>query len=208
MLMLPQCRMRRNLTQGWFKARIMKLPQWDESPTVVTRSSWVAGDSGRVAPAPIDDAVQQASQASAELNCQEATNAKAFMGRGSLRALRLAVASLDGVEARMKALSASSKTVVDTRIYLVVHRRGLTGYVFLRWRARMGGNRHLPWDEADRLIADHPPVQQRWCAEASRLAQQLNSEHLLLREALKTMRRLRATTVSYVYARALPANDC
>ncbi len=158
----------------------------------------------QVRPKPAVNAALWAREAVANLECQEVVDTKAFTGRGNLYALRQLVASLEDVEARMRALSKSSKALVDTSVYLTVHRRSSSGYTFLRWRERAGANRHLSWNEVSAKIAIHPSAQQRWCVEASDLANALNSEHLALRETIKSIRGRVAQSASHLYARSLP----
>ena len=146
-----------------------------------------------------------ARQTAGELTCQEAIDAKAFTGRGSLRELRQMIAGLDEVEQRMYELSSTSKALIDTRLYLVVHQRSSTGYMFLRWRERAGGNRHLPWERSNALIEAHSPPQRRWCTEATEYALALNQQHLTLRERLKAMRQQLLQSASHVYPRPLLA---
>lgn len=156
-------------------------------------------------PKPTGNPVQWAREAVANLDCQESVDAKAFTGKGNLHELRRLVTALEAVEDRMRELSAASSALDSAYIYLMVHHRRDDAYTFLRWRERVGGNRHLPWGDLDAKLAGHPPAQQRWCAEASALAHQLNAEHLALRKRIKALRLQLSQTPSQVYAKPIPS---
>ena len=83
--------------------------------------------------------------------CQEQVDAKALTGKGNRPDLRQLQAEVDRLEQHMHALVAASKGVSGAQMYLTVHVRKTTGYVFLRWRevgqqpalALAGSARHL-----------------------------------------------------------------
>ena len=183
----------------------MKLPQSNSKGWLSRECRLRAEGVRRAEPNRAVNVAEWARTAAANGDCQEAIDAKAFRGRGDLRELRQLVASLTDVEDRMEALSATSKGLADTRMYLVVHRRNSSGYTFLRWRERLGMNRHLPWADVEASIARHPPAQQRWCAGASELANQLNANHLVLRDRIRAVRDRLARSESHLYPRALPS---
>lgn len=126
-----------------------------------------------------------------EQDCQDRVDVKALTGRGSQANLRHSLSQLDQLVGRMQQLSEQSKSVAGLAFYLVVHQRAKTGYLFLRWRQRwnQGTNRHLGFDDVEQLASQLPPDLKTWCMEASRVAQQLNSDHLELRSVIKKIRR-------------------
>lgn len=101
-------------------------------------------------------------------DCQNLVDVKALTGRGGLAALRQGVASLDAVADKMRHLSEQSKTVKGVGAYLVVHQRSSRGSVFLRWRQRLGANRHLSWEELEEIASMLPGDLRAWCLRASR----------------------------------------
>ncbi len=84
-------------------------------------------------------------------DCQNRVDVKALTGRGTLAKLRQEVAKIDDLVNQMNELAKATKSVSGLGIYLVVHQRKSNGYVFLRWRERLGSNRHLDWGEAQDL---------------------------------------------------------
>lgn len=145
--------------------------------------------------------VQWARQAAVEPDCQNRVDVKALTGRGNLAHLRQQVASLDELVRAMRELAQQSKNVPGLSIYLVVHQRSANGYVFLRWRARLGSNRHLNWDAVEQM--DHASSELRqWCRAASARAQQLNARHLDAREAIKRIRQNVDRAVPFMFPRS------
>jgi hypothetical protein len=138
--------------------------------------------------------------AMAEQSCQERVDAKAFKGRGSLQELRHYVDRLDAIEAEMVGLSMLSKTG-GLDVYLMLHRRGKTAYVFLRWREVGGAKRHLAWGVMhDRTAGLHSQAGQ-WIHDVTRQAQRLNDEHLRTRAALGRLRREVLASEQHVFQR-------
>ena len=135
-------------------------------------------------------------------DCQNQVDVKALTGRGGLAALRQGVASLDAVAEKMRHLSEQSKTVKGVGAYLVVHQRSSRGSVFLRWRQRLGANRHLSWDELEEIASMLPGDLRAWCLRASREAQLLNEEHLQLRSKIKIARRSLELSEPHLYPRS------
>ncbi|MCO5336966.1 hypothetical protein NHB13_10160 [Delftia tsuruhatensis] len=135
-------------------------------------------------------------------DCQNQVDVKALTGRGGLAALRQGVASLDAVADKMRLLSEQSKTVKGVGAYLVVHQRSSRGSVFLRWRQRLGANRHLNWEELEEIAANLPGDLRVWCIRASREAQLLNEEHLQLRAKIKIARRALEVSEPHLYPRS------
>lgn len=135
-------------------------------------------------------------------DCQNQVDVKALTGRGGLAALRQGVASLDEVAEKMRRLSEQSKTVKGVGAYLVVHQRSSRGSVFLRWRQRLGANRHLSWEELEEIASNLPGDLRAWCIRASREAQLLNEEHLQLRSKIKIARRALEVSEPHLYPRS------
>lgn len=135
-------------------------------------------------------------------DCQNQVDVKALTGRGGLAALRQGVASLDSVADDMRRLSEQSKTVKGVGAYLVVHQRSSRGSVFLRWRQRLGTNRHLSWEELEEIASNLPSDLRAWCLRASKLAQLLNEEHLQLRADIKIARRALEVAEPHLYPRS------
>ncbi|WP_141832015.1 hypothetical protein [Delftia sp. HK171] len=135
-------------------------------------------------------------------DCQNQVDVKALTGRGGLVALRQGVASLDAVADDMRLLSEQSKTVKGVGAYLVVHQRSSRGSVFLRWRQRLGTNRHLSWEELEEIASNLPSDLRAWCLRATKLAQLLNEEHLQLRADIKVARRALEVAEPHLYPRS------
>lgn len=136
--------------------------------------------------------------------CQERVDVKAFTGRGDrheLRALEAEVASLD---AQMVLLSQISKQVPSPEIYLMVHRRHRTEYVFLRWREAGGKKRHLDWDKAQDIYAHYEHSMRRWYADLSMKAQALNDRHRDVRKQARVLRKALSRREGFVFARSVP----
>lgn len=149
---------------------------------------------------PVND-VQWAKQAAGEQDCQSRVDVKALTGRGRLGHLRQQVATLDGLVQAMRELAQQSKDVPGLSIYLVVHQRSESGYVFLRWRARTGSNRHLSWEEVEQM--GQPSFElRRWCSTASKQAQQLNARHLEVRGLIRRIRQDVDNSEPHMFPRA------
>lgn len=127
-------------------------------------------------------------QTLANQDCQNQADVKALTGRGTLSGLRLQLDTIDKLLQRMRDLSDKSKSVPGLSFYLVVHQQSKTGYVFLRWRQRLGSNRHLSFEEVEELAADLPIETRQWCKSASQLALTLNEEHQQTRTEIKRIR--------------------
>lgn len=124
----------------------------------------------------------------AQQGCQERVDTKAFTGRGSLHELRHYVDKLQAVENEMGELSTLSKKG-GLAVYLMVHRRAKTGYVFLRWREVGGEKRHLAWDVIEERTTGLHDQARAWVRQVTQRAQQLNDGHLRARDALTRIRR-------------------
>ena len=127
-------------------------------------------------------------QAVARQTCQTEIDANAFTGKGTLHALRHQVDMLASVELRMSELSAASKTGGLVDVYLMVHRRARTGYVFLRWREVGGAKRHLSWDAIEERARAWDSPTRQWLAQMTTQAQRLNDGHLRVRDELARIR--------------------
>ena len=143
---------------------------------------------------------QWAIESVAQPACQERVDTKAFTGRGSLHELRHYVDKLQRVERDMGELSMVSKTS-GLDVYVMVHRRAKTGYVFLRWREVGGAKRHLAWDAMSDRTAGLPSQASQWIQDVTREAQRLNDEHLRTREALGRLRREVLASEQHVFQR-------
>lgn len=144
-----------------------------------------------------------ARQNSVNQDCQKQVDVKALTGRGNLSRLRQQVARIDEIVRQMNELAKATKSVAGLGIYLVVHQRTSNGYVFLRWRERLGSNRHLNWDEVDDLTRLQTQDVRSWCRNISVHAQSLNSEHLQIRESIKKLRKEVESTQPHIYPRSL-----
>lgn len=136
----------------------------------------------------------------ASQSCQEPVDTKGLTGRGTLLELRHHVARVDQLEREMSELSALSKTA-RTQVYLMVHRRAATGYVFLRWRESGAGKRHLSMKMLRKRAADWPVELRDWVEQMSGHAERLNELHLRARDALKKLRFAVATRSNHVLPR-------
>ena len=129
-----------------------------------------------------------AKEATGEQDCQNRVDVKALTGRGTLSRLRQKLDGIDAILKQMRDLSEKSKSVPGLSFYLVVHQKNTTGYVFLRWRQRMGSNRHLSFEEVEELASDLPSELRQWCMAASKRAVALNEEHQQTRGDIKRIR--------------------
>lgn len=127
-------------------------------------------------------------QALADQDCQDRADVKALTGRGTLSRLRQKLDGIDAILKQMRDLSEKSKSVPGLSFYLVVHQKSTTGYVFLRWRQRMGSNRHLSFEEVEELASGLPSELRQWCMAASQRAVALNEEHQQTRGDIKRIR--------------------
>lgn len=119
--------------------------------------------------------------------CQDAVDTKGLKGRGTLIELRHYVDKLAGIEREMVDLSTLSK-LARAPVYLMVHRRGSTGYAFLRWREAGASKRHLSLEQIRTLTEDWPSESRAWVGAMSQKALALNEAHLHARDALKKIR--------------------
>ena len=136
-------------------------------------------------------------------DCQNRVDVKALTGRGTLAKLRQEVAKIDDLVNQMNELAKATKSVSGLGIYLVVHQRKSSGYVFLRWRERLGSNRHLDWDEAQDLTRLQPEAVRSWCRQVSVIAQQLNADHLRCREEIKRVRKEVSRMKPHLFQRSI-----
>ncbi|MBW8833373.1 MAG: hypothetical protein JF606_29165 [Burkholderiales bacterium] len=129
----------------------------------------------------------------AEPVCQHGVDVKAFTGKGTPRAVRLATKAVDDIHARMRNLALDSVKLGKKVLYLTVHMRSQTNQHSLRWRGYVvvGGRgvyKHLTWDEAAQRIEQQPyalQVQlQLWNAQA----RDLNQAEQVARTELKRVR--------------------
>lgn len=121
-------------------------------------------------------------------DCQNPVDVKALTGRGTLSRLRQKLDGIDAILKQMRDLSEKSKSVPGLSFYLVVHQKNTTGYVFLRWRQRMGSNRHLSFEEVEELASGLSSELRQWCMAASQRAVALNEEHQQTRSDIKRIR--------------------
>ena len=138
------------------------------------------------------------------ISCQETVDTKAFTGRGRLRELRQLGHRVDTVEQKMMALAQASKRVSSYQMYLVLHRRHATGYVFLRWRATGWSSKHLSWQQAEAIAARYDRERCQWYARASEAAVSLNQRHKELRQQLRELEQLVMNAKQPVFARSIP----
>ena len=103
----------------------------------------------------------------------------------------------------MQELAKASKAVPGLGIYLELHKRSASGYVFLRWRERFGSSRHVGWDEIDALTNALPENIRAWCQAASSRAQELNTDHLDARSEIKRIRKMVEHSTPHVFPRSL-----
>lgn len=144
-----------------------------------------------------------AKEATGEQDCQKRVDVKALTGTGNLARLRQQVASLDDCAKQMQELAKASKAVSGLSIYLELHKRSASGYVFLRWRQRFGSSRHVGWDEIDTLTQELPSQIRVWCNSASVRAQELNSAHLDSRAEIKRIRKMVERSTPHIFPRSL-----
>lgn len=135
-------------------------------------------------------------------DCQNPVDVKALTGRGTLAGLRQKLDAIDKLIQQMRDLSEKSKAVQGLGFYLVVHQKSETGYVFLRWRQRLGSNRHLSFEEVEALAADLPIELRQWCKAASQRALQLNEEHQQTRSEIKRIRVRLDKAAIFLYPRS------
>lgn len=144
-----------------------------------------------------------AREAANQEDCQNRIDVKALTGRGNLAKLRHEVARIDQIVAQMQELAQVTKEVPGLSIYLTLHQRSVSGYVFLRWRGRFGRNRHIAWKEVATLTKDLTQEMRSWCDEVSRRALQLNEAHLRSREMLKEIREDVERTPPHIFQRSI-----
>lgn len=136
--------------------------------------------------------------------CQQLVDIKAFKGRGTLHALRQAETEVDSLTQQMRELSDASKSVSGAQIYLMVHHRHSTGYVFLRWREAGGAKRHLSWEEAQALYGRYTEPLRSWYRALAEHAQQINAKHTQARKAVRGLRTELMRLEPAIYARPIP----
>ena len=133
--------------------------------------------------------------------CQEPVDTKALTGKGNLHALRQLETEMDKLEQHMKELSAVSKKVHGIQMYLMLHRRHSTGYMFLRWREAGGDKRHLSWEEAADIYLSYTERLRGWYRDITDRAQLANEAHNQLRNEFRAARRRNEASGQSVYAR-------
>ena len=135
--------------------------------------------------------------------CQKPVDTKALTGKGNLHALRQLEAEMDKLEQHMKELSAASKKVHGIQIYLMLHRRHSSGYIFLRWREAGGDKRHLSWEEAADIYLTYTERLRGWYSDITGRAQLANEAHNHLRNEYRATRRRLETSGRSVFARQI-----
>jgi predicted secreted protein len=139
-----------------------------------------------------------------EERCQESVDTKGLTGRGTRPELRQLQAEVDKLERHMAELVQASKKA-GGQMYLMLHQRPATGYVFLRWRmASSGGKRHLPWDAAREIYMGYPEHMRAWYIQITERAVQSNAAHVRLRKDIRTLGRQLQAVQGPVYARRVP----
>ncbi|HRL52676.1 MAG TPA: hypothetical protein PK805_00390 [Acidovorax temperans] len=136
--------------------------------------------------------------------CQQPVDIKAFKGRGTLHSLRQLEAEVDSLTQQMRVLSDASKAVSGAQIYLMVHQRHSTGYVFLRWREAGGTKRHLSWEEGQALYGRYTEPLRSWYRSLAERAQQINAKHTQARKAVRALRTALMGLEPAIYARPIP----
>lgn len=144
-----------------------------------------------------------AKEATGEQDCQNRVDVKALTGTGNLARLRQQIASIDSCAKQMQELTKASKAVIGLPIYLELHQRSASGYVFLRWRQRYGASRHVGWDEVDELTKELSAEMRAWCHTASQRAQELNAAHLQHRGEIKRIRKAVERSTPHIFPRSL-----
>lgn len=121
--------------------------------------------------------------------CQHGVRTKAFKGKGAAaKQVRTAQVQVDAIHARMREVSATTRSIKGRVFYLAVHARTGTGQLSLRWRKAGASRRtHLTWDAMPALFDQLPHVLAEWYRAADRLARDMNREEqaarVLLRQA-------------------------
>jgi len=151
---------------------------------------------------PVNDDCRQADREYGNW-CQERVDTKAFMGRGNRHGLRQAEDELDRLEQEMRRLAAISKQVAGAAIYLMLHRRRSTGYVFLRWREVSGSKRHLSWEQGQAIFYEYAEPMRSWFADLARQAIEVNVRHLESRKRLRLLRSNVRTRQMLLFARPM-----
>ena len=108
---------------------------------------------------------------------------------------------MDTLEQHMTELSAASKRVHGIQMYLMLHRRHSTGYMFLRWREAGGDKRHLSWEEAADIYLSYTERLRGWYRDITDRAQLANEAHNQLRNEFRAARRRIEASGQSVYAR-------
>lgn len=151
---------------------------------------------------PVNDDCRQADRECGNW-CQERVDTKAFTGRGNRHGLRQAEDELDRLEQEMRRLAAISKQVAGAAIYLMLHRRRSTGYVFLRWREVSGSKRHLSWEQGQAIFYEYAEPMRSWFADLARHAIEVNVRHLESRKRLRLLRSNVRTRQMLLFARPM-----
>ncbi len=122
---------------------------------------------------------------------QRIVDVKAFTGKGSgsPQAQQLALTQLHG---QMEHLAAESADVGKRLMFLAMHRRAESGQWSLRWRGYVATNgicvlKHLRWDQAADLIAQHPSAIRDQMRRLDAQARAANSQEQALRKSLRQM---------------------
>ena len=108
---------------------------------------------------------------------------------------------MDTLEQHMTELSAASKRVHGIQMYLMLHRRHSTGYIFLRWREAVGDKRHLSWEESADIYLTYTERLRGWYRDITSRAQLANEAHNQLRNEFRAARRRIEASGQSVYAR-------
>lgn len=122
------------------------------------------------------------------VSCQQAVDAKAFKGKGSLRLVRALSRDVDSLHEQMRELVETTMQVPGLLMYLCVHHRKATGQRSLRWRASGGAAKHLSWQEADEMCRALPVRTAEWYADVTRRALLLNDLEKHARPKLRAAR--------------------
>lgn len=136
-------------------------------------------------------------------SCQQRVDTKAFMGRGNRHELRQRQAEIDTLIQRMRALSDASKQIAGLQIYLMLHQRHSTGYVFLRWREAGSRKRHLSWEEGEALFQRYVEPLRSWYAQLAQHARQVNADLVQARRRARQLRAGMAASETPIFARPL-----
>ena len=163
------------------------------------RDELSTSQSGRVVNFPICTATSSGAG-----TCQERVDAKGLTGKGNRPDLRQLTAEVDRLEQHMNALVEASKAVPGAQMYLTVHVRKATGYVFLRWREVGGTKRHLSWQEVRATYMGYSERLRTWYMQICGQAMDANQAHVQLRRDIRKLKKRMEATGSHIYARPIP----